>query len=148
MFTSTALPTPSPQQKAAVSPTITSTMTRTPTSTPTATPTPVCLITNQDGKRYILHDGVLFHPGPGSEVLDQALAGAFPTLASFRQSLVWYDEPVSAGQLIEDASFEETFQLNSTVTLVTVGLEIDWQLPLYGNLYYRARSTGERLVTL
>ena len=147
-LTSTTLPAPSPQQTAASSPTATSTTTPTPTAPPTATSTPGCVLSNQEGRLYVLHDEVLFHPGPGSEVLDQALAGVYPGLASFRQSLAWYDEPVSTGQIIEDASFEETFQLNSAVTLVTVGLEIDWQLPPYGDLYYRARTTGDRLVTL
>jgi len=94
----------------------------------------------------ILHDDVLFHPGPVGEVLDQALAESYPAWSSFRQQPDWYDEPVSAGQIIQDASFEETFQLNTSVTLVTVGLAFDWQLPEDGDLFSRARDTGEQLV--
>ncbi len=114
---------------------------------PTTTSKPVCQIPDPEGSVFVLHDKVLFHPGPSSEDLDEAIAQTYPGLATFRQQLDWYDEPARAGQVIEDASFEETFQLNSAVTLVTVGVDINWQLPAYGDLYYRSRKTGEQLVT-
>ena len=113
---------------------------------PTA-PRPVCRIPDQEGSLFVLHDRIFFHPGPTSEDLDEAIAQTYPGLSAFRQELDWYDEPASAGQLIQDASFEETFQLNSAVTLVTVGVDINWQLPAYGDLYYRSRKSGEQLVT-
>ena len=57
----------------------------------------------------------------------------------------WRDEPVSAGIIIDDASFAETFHLNPAVTLVTVGLHLDWILPKDNDLFTIARSTGEKL---
>lgn len=93
-----------------------------------------------------MSENLLFLPGSNGEVLDQALAETYPTWASFRQQPDWYNEPVTAGQIIQDASVEETFQMNATVTLVTVGLELNWQLPDDGDLFSKARNTGEQLV--
>ena len=145
-LTRTSLPTSTPQNTKTAPPTNTPTLTATPTPNPTTTPLPDCEISDQEGNLYALSDKLLFHPGPGGEVLDQALAETYPTWASFRQQPDWYDEPVTAGQIIQDASVEMTFQLNATVTLATVGVDLDWQLPDDGDLFSKARETGEKLV--
>lgn len=144
--TSPAVPTLTPQSTKTASPSLTPSLTATPTSSPTATPLPNCGIYDQEGNFYVLNDDVIFYPGPDGEDLDLALEKAYPTWSSFRQQPDWYDEPVSAGQIIKDASYEKTFHLNSAVLLVTVGLELNWEKPIDGDLYSRARNTGERLV--
>jgi len=144
-LTNTFVPSLTPQKTKTAQPKHTPTLTGTPTPNPTTTLLPYCEITDQKGNLYVLSDKLLFHPGPSGEILDQALAETYPTWASFRQQPDWYDEPVTAGQIIQDASFEETFQLNSSVTLVTVGVEMNWQLPDDGDLFSRARDTGEQL---
>jgi hypothetical protein len=55
---------------------------------------------------------------------------------------------VTAGVVVAEASFQERFALNPAVTLVTVGVNLDWKLFIDGNLYWPSRSTGERLVHL
>lgn len=150
--TGTRTETPQPTLTLSPSPTQTpqpsATPSRTPTQTSTATPTEIYALRDAEGQYFILNDKVLFHPGPSGEELDQALASAHPEWASFTQIPEWYNEPLSAGQIVEDASFEETFQLNSAVTLVTVGVVLDWQQPPEGDLYTPSRIIGESLVTL
>ncbi len=135
----------------ALSPTFTATATPSltptaqPTNTPTITPTPGCGLTDAEGKLYVLADDVLDYIGPDAEELDRALNALFPQWASFRQTVPWWDEPISAGQVVEDASFDETFEINPAVTLVTVGMQLDWQPPADGDLFSRAQSVSEQL---
>lgn len=51
---------------------------------PPITPRPVCRIPDQEGSLFVLHDRVLFHPGPSSEDLDEAIAQTYPGLSAFR----------------------------------------------------------------
>ncbi len=100
---------------------------------------------NPQNPLYVLHDDILYHIGPDAEELDRALNALFPQWASFRQTVPWWDEPISAGQVVEDASFDETFEINPAVTLVTVGMQLDWQPPADGDLFSRAQSVSEQL---
>jgi hypothetical protein len=128
-------------------PTITSTPfpTSLPTSTGNLASTQSCMTNEQDSKLFILHNDVLFYSLVDEEILDKALLNNYLEWSSFRQKLDWRDEPVSAGIIIDDASFAETFQLNPAVTLVTVGLHLDWELPPDNDLFTISRSTGEKL---
>jgi len=119
-------------------------LTSLPTSTSTSTPTQSCM-TNEHLKFFILHDDVFSYARVDEEILDNALTTNYPEWSSFRQKLDWRDEPVSAGIIFDDASFAETFQLNPAVTLVTVGLHLDWKLPTDSDLFYIARSAGDKL---
>jgi hypothetical protein len=92
-----------------------------------------------EGAWLILENDVLAHPGPSPADLDRSLSRAHPHWSEFRQQLDWYDEPVSAGQVVDDAAFAATFEANSAVVLVTVGLQRDWRLPLNGDLFTLAR---------
>ncbi len=103
-------------------------------------------ISKADGA--VLHDGVFFHQGPQSAELDSALAEAFPHWSSFRQSLEWRTEPASVGEIIKDASFDLDFDINPAVTLVTVGMLLDWQLPSDGDLYSLAHEVAKELNSL
>ncbi|PWH12052.1 MAG: hypothetical protein DDG60_15140, partial [Anaerolineae bacterium] len=69
--------------------------------------------------------------------------------AIFEQPVSWKPEPAKVGEIIREASlFEETFALNPAVTLVTLGVSLDWQLPPDSDLYSRAIATGDRLHSL
>ena len=103
-------------------------------------------MTNEhDSQLFILHDDVFSYGRVDEEILDNALSTNYPEWFSFRQQLDWRDDPVSAGIIFDDASFAESFQLNPAVTLVTVGLHLDWKLPTDSDLFSIARSAGEKL---
>lgn len=123
----------------------TSIPTATKTHQPTPTSIPDCVISDAEGELYILNNQVFSYSKTDKDELDRALMNTFPQWASFRQKLEWRADPVSAGQVVEDASFEATFQLNPAVTLVTVGLHLNWELPSDGDLFSIARSAGEKL---
>ena len=116
-----------------------------PTSTSTTTPTQSCMTNEHDSQLFILHDDVFSYGRVDEEILDNALSTNYPEWSSFRQQLDWRDDPVSAGIIFDDASFAESFQLNPAVTLVTVGLHLDWKLPTDSDLFSIARSAGEKL---
>ncbi|MEJ5240328.1 MAG: hypothetical protein WHS87_03950 [Anaerolineales bacterium] len=95
---------------------------------------------------YILSTDVFFSWGPTEEEINQALTDVFPAWAIFEQPVSWKPEPAKVGEIIREASlFEETFALNPAVTLVTLGVSLDWQLPPDSDLYSRAIATGRRL---
>lgn len=139
--TSTIIPTTTRK------PTITSTPipTSLPTSTSTLTPTQSCYTNKNDSKVFILHDDVFSFARIDEEILDEVLSNNYPEWSSFRQKMDWYDEPVSAGTIIDDASFAERFALNPAVTLVTLGIQLNWDLPMDGDLFSPARSVGKKL---
>ncbi len=147
--THTLAPTPSVTSlsTATLFPTKSATVHLTPTETIETTETSNlnCLFPESNGSLYILNDQVFYYGRTEKEVLDLALMNSYPEWASFKQDLEWRDEPASAGQVIEDASFSKTFQLNPAVTLVTVGIDLDWELPTDGDLFSIARSAGEKL---
>ncbi len=120
----------------------------TPTSLPTFTPTPGCVVPGAAGDLLILHNDIFGNQGPNGPELDRHLADAFPQWESFQQKLEWRDEPASAGQVVDDASFAATFELNPAVTLVTVGMQLGWRLPLNGDLFTLARAAGRNLELL
>lgn len=132
-------------------PTLTSTPELTPTLTITPAPTSLlaCTIFDEEGKLYVLSTDVFFSWGPKDEEITQALAADFPEWADFEQTIEGGTQPSTIGYLIEVASlWQETFALNPAVTLVTLGVSLDWQLPPDGDLYSRAIATGERLHSL
>ena len=95
---------------------------------------------------YILHNDVFNHRGPDGKELDMALFRMYSQWASFSQILGWYEEPLSAGRIIEEASSKEPdLQVNSAVTLVTVGMLLNWQLLPDADLFSQARAVSERL---
>ncbi len=93
----------------------------------------------------ILQDDIFFHPGPGDEEIVSVIAEKFPEWSLFSQNLEWRKEPANIGQIIGDASFAEDFQINSSVTLVTVGIQLNWKIPDDGDLFSVARSTARKL---
>jgi hypothetical protein len=95
-----------------------------------------------------LHNDIFFHQGPRSAELDAALAETFPHWSSFQQSLEWRTEPARVGEIIKDASFDVVFDINPAVTLVTVGMLLDWQLPSDGDLYSLAHEVAKELNSL
>ena len=127
----------------------TNTSTPFPTSLDTSTSplslTQSCMINEQGSNLFILHNDVFSYALVDEEILDNALSTYYPEWSSYKQKLDWRDELVSPGVIFDDASFAETFQLNPAVTLVTVGLQLDWKLPTDSDLFSIARSTGEKL---
>ncbi len=150
----TALPTatPLPTETPILTPTVlfieAPTTTNTPASIAEHNSLPACVIIDDAGKLYVLSDDVIFAWGSSKEDLNQALASIFPKWADFRQEVSWTPKRVTAGKVMVEASFQEQFALNPAVTLVTVGVSLNWKLPSDGNLYWPARNTGKRLVRL
>ncbi len=116
-----------------------------PTSISTLTPTPSCLTNIHGSKLFILHDSVLYRGGVQGEHLDRALEVRFPEWTTFTQIPYWNDKPLSAGEIIDEASFAEEFQINPAITLVTLGVEFNWMLPSNGDLFTIARETAKNL---
>ncbi len=148
--THTRLP-PTLTRTASLTPTLTATVppTSTPTSTAAATPGPAanCTVFNTDGKLILLDKDVLYANGPSSKEIQQALAGTFPEWAAFTQAFERGEKTYvyDIGKVMRTASLAETFSLNPAITLVTLGVSLDWQLPPDGDLYSRAYAIGERL---
>lgn len=131
-------------------PTLTQTKNATPTSilteTLNLTALPPCDIVNAEGKLYVLGTGVFFSLGPSDNEIDRALKNTFPAWAAFQQRILGYSELASVGEIIEAASLgQEKFSLNPAVTLITLGLKLDWQLPPDGDLYSQSLIVGEQL---
>jgi hypothetical protein len=143
----TVSPPPSPISTTKPSATIPLTLSPSPfpISIPTLTPTPSCITTLNGNRIYVLSDDLSAHPGPDDEQLDQALLSSYPNWAAFTQKLPWHDEPVSVGQVFDDASFTKEFQVNPAVTLVTVMVKLDHKLPNNGDLFSIARETAHLL---
>ncbi|RME57265.1 hypothetical protein D6779_09010 [Candidatus Parcubacteria bacterium] len=129
-----------------LTPTLTPESTLALTITPELTSLPNCNIFDEDGKLYVLSTDIFFSWGPKDEEITQALAADFPEWANFEQTLPDMSHPLKIGEVMVAASLgQETFALNPTVTLVTMGVSLDWQLPPDGDLYSRAIATGKRL---
>ena len=119
--------------------------TSSPTSIPTLTPASSCLTNIHGSKLYILHDSVLYHGRIQGENLDRALKENHPNWTTFTQIPYWDEKPLSAGEIIDAASFAEEFQINPAITLVSLGVELDWKLPSNGDLFTIARETAKNL---
>jgi hypothetical protein len=148
-----AVPTAVPSIMVSV-PSVTSspipTTTLLPTNTFTATLEPGippgCMILNEEAKLYVLSEKEFFAFGPGERALDEVLVDHYPDWANFEQSVSWYPEPVRVGKIIEAASFREHYNFNPAVTLVTLGENLDWQIPSDGDLYSRSLVVSEALI--
>ena len=112
-----------------------------PTNTYTASPEPVlapnCNLTNADGQLYLLSDREFRSLYTTKGKLDRALAVHYPEWANYRQVVSWSTEPVALGEIINSASHDEqlNLQINSAVTLVTLGESLGWQLPANLDMY-------------
>ena len=115
------------------------------TETPERDTHPICEIVNEDGKLFALSNDVFFSYGPSEEELDRALRDVYSDWANYEENVSWYSEPVRMSKIVREASFQEKFSLNSTVTLVTLGESRDWQLPSSGDLFLESLVIGERL---
>lgn len=148
--TATTMPslTPSTPSVTPPIPTTTSLLTNTLTATSEPRTPPSCMIVSKDGKLFVLSDQVFFAIGPSEEEIDKALADNFPEWANYKQNVSWHSEPVKLSKIIREASFQEKFALNSEVTLVTLGENLDWQLPSNSDLFSQSLTIGERLVRL
>jgi hypothetical protein len=117
-----------------------------PTNTYTASPVPAiapnCNLTNGDGQLYLLSDTEFSSLFTGKGKLNRALAAHLPEWADYRQTVPWSTEPVTLGEIVNSASFDEqlNLQINSAVTLVTLGESLGWQLPSNLDMYARSRE--------
>lgn len=130
-------PTPMPSSTSTLVP---------PTETLGLTDLPPCNIFNAEGKLHVLSTDVFFSLGPSDNEIDRTLKNAFPEWAAFQQRILGYSELTSVGEIVEAASLgQEKFSLNPAVTLVTLGLKLDWQLPPDGDIYSPSLIVGEQL---
>jgi hypothetical protein len=95
---------------------------------------------------YVLGTDVFFSLGPSGIEIDRVLKNASPAWATFQPRILGYSELASVGEIIEAASLgQEKFSLNPAVTLVTLVLKLDWQLPPDGDLYSQSLIVGKQL---
>jgi len=120
-------------------------VTITPSVTPELGTPPNCDLIQVNGKLYALSDDVFFSYGPSEEELDQALRDIYPDWANYDQDVSWYSEPVRMSKVVREASFQERFSLNSTITLVTLGESWNWRLPSDSDLFSESLAIGEEL---
>lgn len=94
----------------------------------------------------ILDDQVFFSLGPTDKEIDQTLLKNFPNWGNFEQVIGGESEPSTVGEIVEAASLGgNTSNLNPAVVLISLGVELDWELPLDNNLYSLSLDSGRRL---
>ncbi len=144
--TTTVMPTIAPSLTPFI-PSITAT--HIPTNTIDVTPEPnissSCNIVDKDGKLYILSDDVIFAWETSEEEIDTALEDDFPEWIAYRQKVEWDANPIKIGEIIINASWQERFVINPSITLVTLGESFNWQIPSDKDLYLESQTINERL---
>lgn len=132
----------------------------TPSQTPSAIPIPTnaytvspepdiapnCNIVNEAGQLYLLSDKKYRNllAFTSTRALDQALAIHYPEWSNYRQTVSWSTQPITMGEIINEASFDNelNLQINPSVTLITLGESLDWQLPSNTDMYSKAREVS------
>ncbi|MDL1912368.1 hypothetical protein FBQ81_17025 [Chloroflexi bacterium CFX6] len=136
----------------------------TPSPTPSAIPLPTnsytpspepdiapnCKIANEEGQLHLLSDQEFRDLRTDEGILDQALAAHYPEWATYTQMVSWSTQPIKLGEIVKEASFniELNLQINPTVTLVTLGESLDWQLPATADLFSESREVSMELSRL
>lgn len=129
--------------------TITSSTVWTPTfnSTPMSSPASqisLCDFESLDPQGVLLNDEVYFSIGPIPKEIDDRLSQIYPQWEDFDQIVT--TDPWTAGVVLDQASFGgPEYGVNPAVLLVTVGMNLEWQVPSDGDLYNRAVQTAKEL---
>jgi hypothetical protein len=121
--------------------------TPTTTSLPTATSEPAippgCKIVDEKGQFFVISDKEFFELRTHNKEIDLALANHYPEWARYTQNVSWDTEPVKISEIVNSASIDEerNVQVNSKVTLVVLGMSLEWNIPKNIDLY----STSEEI---
>jgi murein DD-endopeptidase MepM/ murein hydrolase activator NlpD len=92
----------------------------------------------------VLDDDVYFSFGPIPKEMEERLFHLYPHWEDFQQTV--NTDSWSAGIIIDQASFGgPEYGVNPAVLLVTVGMELNWQVPSDGDLYSLAVQTAKEL---
>jgi hypothetical protein len=131
-------------------PSVTSLPTNTYTVTPEPDIAPNCKIANDAGRLYLVSNQEFRDLRTDEGILDQALAAHYPEWANYTQMVSWSTQLIKLGKIVKEASFniELNLQINSAVTLVTLGESLDWQLPTTADLFSESREVSLELSRL
>ena len=130
-----------------------STVTPSQTNTPTLTPEPGtplgCQMINEDGNLFVISYREFYAIGTGTKKLDQSLRDNFPEWAAYKQHVSWSTDPVTLGEIVNNASTNVTsYGVNSSVALVTLGEVHHWQIPVDDDLYLETQEISRQLFYL
>lgn len=95
-----------------------------------------------------IDDISFYYLGTTAESVDQALIANYPEWGSYEQMVSWDTEPVHLGEIVLSASFQEKFSINSAITVVALGENLNWQLPSNSDMYLQSVEISERLFYL
>jgi len=150
LFAGCGQPAPVLTATADIAPSLTSSI---PSIAPTATlfPTIVststsdsCDSTSWDAPWIILSYDTFHAFGATSGEIDEQLVLRNPQWQDFRQMVI--TEPWTAGDIfVQGHGAPGEYGVNPSVLLVTVGMELGWQIPSDGDLYSRVVETGKTL---
>jgi hypothetical protein len=117
-----------------------------PTATYTVSPepgiAPNCEIVDGAGQFYLLSEKEFHSIFTTGAKLDRVLAMHYPEWANYRQMVSWSTQPVTLGEIINNTSLdvERNLQINAAVILVTLGEDLNWQLPPNTDLFLKAEE--------
>jgi len=104
----------------------------------------LCDFESLDPQGVLLNDEVYFSIGPIPKEIDDRLSQIYPQWEDFDQIVT--TDPWTAGVVLDQASFGgPEYGVNPAVLLVTVGMNLEWQVPSDGDLYNRAVQTAKEL---
>jgi hypothetical protein len=130
-------------------PTVTPSQTNMPTLTPEPGTSPGCQIINKAGKLFVISYREFYAIGTGTKKLDQSLRDNFPEWAAYKQHVPWSTDPVTLGEIVNNASTNVTsYGVNSSVALVTLGEVHHWQIPVGEDLYLETQEISKQLFYL
>jgi len=141
--TVTQMPSRTPSPSLTPSPGNTATQTATVTPSPSSTPYS-CEPPNSDVPWVILDYDTFQSFGATPNEMDEQLIQRNPQWQSFRQTVM--TNPWTAGAVFDQGSGAPgEYGVNPAVLMVTVGMELDWQVPPDRDLYGQVVETGKTL---
>lgn len=102
----------------------------------------------QKEQTNVIDDASFYYLGTTEEDINQALMVNYPEWGSYEQIVTWDTEPAKLGEIVLSASFQEQFSLNPAITLVTLGENLNWQIPSNSDLYLQSVAISEKLFYL